>query len=291
MFRIGIIGTENSHAMAFAKAINLVNPKTKKYDFEDARIVGVYGPDKESTNAIMDEVGVDFIAEDVSEFMGKVDAMMITSRKGSVHYEYAVPFIEKGIPVFIDKPITSEGKQAKQLIELAKKHNTPMLGGSGCKYAYDVQTLKNIANTMKDEGSILSGAMSFSLQKDSEYDGFYFYASHLIEMVLTVFGYDMQSVQAFERDKTVVAVARYEKFDVTMHFCNESKSHSGIIFGTTKNHYRELDITGIYTLEVTSFLNMLRSNKMKQSYEDIIKPVYIMDAILKSLETGSCEKI
>ena len=46
MIRIGIIGTENSHAMAFAQAINLPD-ENGEMRFPDVRVVGVYGPDLE----------------------------------------------------------------------------------------------------------------------------------------------------------------------------------------------------------------------------------------------------
>ena len=54
MYNIGIIGTENSHAMAFAKIINLPDPETGKLKYPDVRITGIYGPDPDSTQKIMD---------------------------------------------------------------------------------------------------------------------------------------------------------------------------------------------------------------------------------------------
>jgi len=285
MLRIGIIGTENSHALAFAKIINLPNPLTGTKLYEDVRIVGVYGPDLESAQNIMDTVGVDFIASKPEDFFGKVDAMMITSRRGSVHYEYAMPFIEKGIPLFIDKPITTDNKKALDLINQAKKNNVLITGGSGCKYAYDIITLKNNFAAMVANQTIRSSAMNFAVQTNSIYDGIFFYSSHLVEMALTVFGYDMLSVNAVEKNGTVVVIAAYKNFDVTLHFTDESSISSCVIFGKDKNIYREIDISNIYDLEGEKFISMLRTGIMPVSYENIIKPVYVINAIIKSLET------
>jgi predicted dehydrogenase len=73
MFRIGIIGTENSHAMAFARLINLPDDATGRRLWEDAKVVGVYGPDLESAQAVYQEGRADFIAESPDDFIGRVD--------------------------------------------------------------------------------------------------------------------------------------------------------------------------------------------------------------------------
>lgn len=286
MFRIGIIGTENSHALAFSKIINLANPHTGNRTYEDARIVGVYGPDLESAQQIMDETKVDFIAEKPEDFLGKVDAMMITSRRGSVHYDYAMPFIEEGIPLFIDKPITADYKQSLDLIEQCKKNKVLLTGGSGCKYAYDVLMLKNSVEKMTADNKMITGAINFAADMDSIYDGFFFYAPHLTEMALTVFGYDMKSIKAFEKEGSIVAIARYDNYDVTLNYTKDGKMSSCLLFGKDRNIYREIDISLIYEHEVDRFMNMLRTGKMPYSYEDIIKPVAVIEAILESLETN-----
>ena len=100
MFRIGIIGTENSHAMGFAMYYNVTAPGR-------AKVVGVMG-DSESANAIVKQAGAEFVAQKPEDFFGKVDAMMVTSRAGSLHKKYILTFVKAGRPVFIDKPFTSD---------------------------------------------------------------------------------------------------------------------------------------------------------------------------------------
>lgn len=131
MLKIGIIGTENSHAMAFSKIINLPDPVTGTLAYPDARVVGVYGPDLDSAHMVAEKAKVDFIADSPSDFFGKIDAMIITCRRGSVHSQYARPFIKAGMPVFLDKPITADYAQAQELIALAKEKNSLLCGGVG----------------------------------------------------------------------------------------------------------------------------------------------------------------
>ena len=51
MFRIGILGTENSHAMAFAKILNGLEPAFKG-QFDDFRVVAVGGIDPAASKAV-----------------------------------------------------------------------------------------------------------------------------------------------------------------------------------------------------------------------------------------------
>lgn len=286
MIRIGIIGTENSHAMAFAKILNLPDPNTGKHAHEDVRVVGVYGPDRETAKAVQKEGEVAFIADTPEDFFGKVDAMMITCRKGSLHYDYALPFIRAGIPLFIDKPITADWDQAVSLVKEAGQRGVPLAGGSGCKYAWDVLYLQNRRKALEAEGKFLSAAVNFSADRDSIYDGFYFYAPHLTEIAVTVFGKEVNSVQAFESEGGIVAVLRYDHFLVTLHYTKNSAVSTCVLFGQTDNYCRELDISMIYRHEVDQFVQMLRTGEMPVGYGELIQHVGIIHAILESLSTG-----
>lgn len=280
MYRIGIIGTENSHALAFARLMNLEDQG------REARVVGVYGPDPDTPKRIQEEAGVDFIAQSPEDFLGRVDAMMITCRKGSLHYGYAKPFLQKGMPLFIDKPITSDWAQAQELVREARASGSLLIGGSGCKYAYDVLLLRNAADALRREGKLLSASVNFSADRDSVYDGFYFYAPHLTEIALAIFGDDIRSVRADESAGGVTVLARYDGFDVSLHYTKNSAVSTAVLYGQDRNLVRELDISLIYRHEVDHFLDMLRTGRMPYSYETLIKPVAVISSILASLETG-----
>lgn len=285
MIRIGIIGTENSHAMAFASMLNLPDTKTGRFLYEDARVVGVYGPDERSAKEIADRMQVDFIAEAPEDFFGKVDAMMVTSRRGSVHYDYAMPFIRKGIAVFIDKPFTIEYSEALELIREAARRHVPLCGGSGCKYAPDALMLADMVQGLSEDGKLITGCMNFAVDMDSDYDGFYFYAPHLTELALTVFGQTVRSVRAFEKNRSLTAVLSYENYDVTLCYTKASQASGCLLVTLEKNIYREIDIGTIYREELERFLAMVKTGEMLAPYESLVKPVAVMNAVFESYHT------
>jgi predicted dehydrogenase len=292
MYRIGIIGTENSHAMAFSKIVNLPDPETGKLRYPDVRIVGVYGPDEESAKRIMDEVGVDFIAKNPEEFHGKVDAMCITCRKGSLHYKYAIPFVEKGMPVFVDKPFTSDVAEGERLIEAAKKSGAKLLGGSSVKYAGDAVILKQIVKQITAKGELITAGLNFAADPVSEYDGFFFYASHLTETALEIFGKDVKSLLTVEKSGSRISIWRYPEFDITLNFTKGTHESSALIFALNGNIYREInggryaDSSLAYRQQIECFIHLLRTGEMPVSYEDLVLPVKLISAIEESVKSG-----
>lgn len=285
MYRIGIIGTENSHALAFSKIINLPDPHTGKMTYPDARVVGVFG-DTENSRAIIAEAKADFITENADDFFGKVDAMLITNRKGSLHTQYAMPFIEKGMPLFIDKPFTSDVGEAEKLIEAAKKSGSKLCGGSGCKLAYDAAILKNNVRELIAAGNMLSASINFSADPESEYDGFYFYAPHLTEMALEIFGENVKSVYATENNGSRISIWKYDNYDVSLHFTKGAAASSAVIYAVNGNIMRNIDISMIYEREVRHFIHMLRTGEMPSSYERLVSPVKMIAAIEESVKSG-----
>lgn len=291
MKRIGIIGCENSHALHFAKALNLPDPDTGKLKYPDCRVVAVYGPERADAEKVKNEAEVDEVLDSPDQFFGKVDAMMITNRKGSLHLEYALPFAEQGIPLFVDKPLTSDPSEAQTLLDTVRSKGGAITGGSGCKYAWDIEILRKQAKAMREEGTLLSGTMNFAADTQSEYDGFYFYGPHLTEMGLTVFGTDVQSVQAFESAGGVLAVWRYPDFDVSLHYTRNSKISDATLYGKAQNIHRTINIEMIYRLEVERFVTLLRSGEMLHDHDFYLKPVRIMDAIVRSLKSGEAVEL
>lgn len=153
MFKIGIIGSDNSHADAFPQLVNLPDKKTGEMLFPDFKVTSIFGLEKERTEQVAINGKIDEIVGKPEDMMGKVDAVMVVFRHGDLHAQYALPFIEAGIPTWLDKPFTIKNEDAKKVFEAASKKNTLVTGGSTVKYTYDVLMLKNAVENGSRIGS------------------------------------------------------------------------------------------------------------------------------------------
>ncbi len=285
MFRIGIIGAENSHAAAFTKIYNTANADGN-FDYPDIKVVTVGGnyPDKNAELAAKYNLTV---ADTLEDMFGKIDALMVTARDGKYHAAFASPFIEAGLPVFIDKPFTTDPAGALELVRLAKRKNVPLCGGSSVKYAPNVLALRDFVRASEIHG----GSVAAPLNMVNEYSGFWFYSSHLTEIMLNIFGYNPLSVMALVNKNDVTVIAKYENYSVSNHFNDGCKSYFAAAYGKSSTDARMINIESCYKSECDVFANMLRTGKMDQSYAELIAPVYYIDAVKRSYESDMPVKL
>ena len=286
MYRIGIVGSDNSHADAFSMLVNLPDEKTGEYLYPDCKVTGIFGLDKERTQQVAADGKIDFIAEKPEDLLGKVDAVMVVFRHGGLHAEYALPFIEAGIPVWIDKPFSISNEDAKRIIGASVKYNTPVTGGSTCKYAYDILMIRNAVENYNRIGKIKSAMINFPAELVNEYGGLYFYGAHLVEMTLAAFGYDPRSVTASEKNGNVVAVVKYDAFQVVMNFIPEAREYYAVVFGENGTMLREIDINISYRLGFEKFAEMLRTGKMPLPLENLFTAVVLLNGVVESYTSG-----
>ena len=283
MYRIGILGAENSHALAFAQIFNGYKPELKE-DFPDIRVTAVGGMYPEANRSVYEACGLELLCSRPEEMLGQVDAVMITARDGAYHAPFVRPFIEAGIPAFIDKPFTRNPEEALALARLAKAKGVPLAGGSSVKLCAGAQAMK--AAVQAAGGMIRSGDVTAPVSMENEYGGFWFYSAHLAESCLAIFGPEMQWVWASRNARGVTAIAHYPAFEVTNHFNEGAYHYSATLHTTEGTRFEPLLIDDIYALECRGFARMLRTGEMDCTYEELVRPVYVLAALEQAYETG-----
>ncbi|MBE6588890.1 MAG: Gfo/Idh/MocA family oxidoreductase [Ruminococcaceae bacterium] len=283
MFKVAILGCENSHANSFLNQL-------KNGRHPDMTVIGVYSDEEESCKKLNAEFGV-HIMESYDELVGKVDGIMITARHGDNHYKYAKPYLASGIPMFIDKPITCDGAEAVEFMREAKKYGVRLCGGSSCKYLPGVtQMAKEIAEGMY--GTVRGGNVAAPLSIDPAYGGFYFYSQHLVQMMTTIFGNDVEEVAAISCDKEVAFVAKYKDYPITGSYTSEGWYYHATVFGGKGLKADKFAFTPYpFECELDDMYALLTGAPMKETYDEFIRPVFILNALDASMKSGKSEKV
>ena len=72
-----------------------------------------------------------------------MDGIILSDFDSCLHFKELVrPYLEAGVPIFINRPFALNLADAQEMIELAKKHNTPIMSGSSFEFAPEVEKIK-----------------------------------------------------------------------------------------------------------------------------------------------------
>ena len=153
MYKIAILGCENSHANSFLKYIR------DNEAYSDIETLGVYSIDREAAEKLSAEFGVK-VMDTPDQFVGQLDGLIITARHGGYHYQFAKPYLSDGIPMFIDKPITVTEDDAINFAKELKEKNIPVSGGSSLIYSKEIHDLRDKVKA-GEGGKVLGGFITF----------------------------------------------------------------------------------------------------------------------------------
>ena len=282
MNKVAIIGIENSHAWSFAKSLC---PKDGEKTYEDMDLIGFYADltqeDGQVGAAKLEKVSAcTQYAETPDGFVDDVDAVMITARHGKYHLPYAKPYLQKGIPVWVDKPICTSTEDVVELVNLAKQSGSPVCGGSSLVFAKEIREMAEYVETNREE--IIGGHVTAPVSLVNDYGNFWFYSSHLVQMITTVFGFDILSVEAWQSGKTVRAVYHYANMDVTAMFGTGYTVTAYKGSGHAKTTCVTMD--GCYDAELHEFYNMVKTGQGAASWREFVMPVFLIDATTRAFE-------
>ena len=284
MYKIAILGCENTHANSFLRQIY------KKGRHPDISVIGIYSEEEEPARKLHEEFGVP-VMKSYDELVGKVDGVMVTARHGNNHYKYAKPYLPSGIPMFIDKPVTVSGEEAVAFMREARECSVRVCGSSVGKFLNGVVTL---AEKIKsgEIGTVHGGNICAPIEIDSPYGGFYFYAPHLVQMMVTLFGGDVLEVGAMRQGRDVGIVANYCDYPITGSYVSAGGHFAATVY-TENGIFSEPCELHSYAFErqLDDMHDLLEGGEMKESYDAFIRPVFILEALERSLCSGNIEPV
>lgn len=288
MIRIGIIGSQSMHSLAFAKECNIPDEEGR-YLIPDCRVTAICGIDdtKEHTAETAQKGNIQRTVETPERLYDICDAVMILTRRGETHIEYALPFLKKGIPVFIDKPVCISDEDISRLKKAAEQGNCVIAGGSGLKHCGSVKALKE-----KIDSGVFGNVRGISLNHgadiDCEYNGIYFYACHAVEIMLTLLGGDYGSVTAAVfNHNNFNAFVRYPEQFADLIFTDARSEYFVNVYGDKKCGSFLIDQSDIFRNTIIDFADKVRNLKTTKAIDDLIAHIYVLRKIERAVASNN----
>jgi Oxidoreductase family, NAD-binding Rossmann fold len=153
---VGVIGISegNGHPFSFSSIVNGYSPEGLAasgwpgiYEYVRRRHASEFGmpgwhithawtQEPETTARLCAACRIQNCVDDYRDFLGKVDAVIIARDDYEHHFEMAKPFLDAGLPVFIDKPLSLEASELRSL----KKYldSGQLMSCSGMRFAREL---------------------------------------------------------------------------------------------------------------------------------------------------------
>jgi hypothetical protein len=108
----------------------------------DLRLTHVWDIDRRLADAFGHKYGAT-VVDEYGDMVGKVDGIILDDFDSCLHFkDLARPYLEAGVPMFINRPFALSLADAGQIIALGQKHDTPILSGSSFEYAPELKEIR-----------------------------------------------------------------------------------------------------------------------------------------------------
>jgi hypothetical protein len=88
--------------------------------------------------------------KNLADMIGKVDGIIVDeAHAANLQHLMAKPYLEAGIPTFVNRPFSSSMKYAKMMVEIAKKNGAPLMSGSSFEYLKEAIAARTLVDRKK----------------------------------------------------------------------------------------------------------------------------------------------
>ena len=194
--RVGVIGLDTSHAIAFTEILNTPKPAGADYG---CKVVAAYPQGSRdivaSTSRVLEytakmkEMGVE-IVDSIETLLTKVDAVLLETNDGRVHLEQLRPCLKAKKPVFIDKPVAGSLADVVTIFKEAKTAGVPLFSSSGLRFGKATREVRNGSLGKVSHAETISPA-----HLEATHPDLFWYGIHGVESLVTLMGPGAEKVK------------------------------------------------------------------------------------------------
>jgi len=208
--KVGIIGLDTSHAVAFTKIMNV----EKDPSMEGFRMVAAYPWGSKDilscTNRIPEytakvkEMGVEIVPS-IEDLLAKVDVVCLETCDGREHLRQAEQVFASGKRVFIDKPLAHNLADALKIYAAGRKYNAQYFSSSALRFGNVAKAARAGAYGKIRGAALISPS---PLEEQGTHNYYTWYGIHGFEPLVAIMGMGVEKVSCFrnETDDVINAV-------------------------------------------------------------------------------------
>lgn len=222
---------------------------------------------------------IEHVVAQPEEVIGQVDAVIIATDDGDDHVRRARPFIEAGLPAFVDKPMATNTADLETFIRWHLSGRT-ILSTSAMRYAPELADLRAGSHALGD----LRWLTSFTCKTWERY------GIHALEAVFPVTGPGFVSAQTVHQAGSDIVHLRHRSgVQVTIPAIHDAYGSFGAVhaYGTKgEQAFKLADTYNAFRAQLVAFIEMLRTGSRPFAFSETVELMAILIAGRQSREQG-----
>jgi predicted dehydrogenase len=222
------------------------------------------------------------VVERAEDVIGHVDAVVVATDKGFEHVERARPFVEAGLPVFVDKPLCDNRADLETFTKWVAE-GKPIISSSGMRFAKEFLPYHG---STYEFGALRTVFVTMAKKWET-------YGIHALESIYPIVGPGFVSVRntgTYERN--VVHLKHEKGIDVVITTTADQIGGSGFITlagtegGTT---LRSQDTFTAFKAQLESYVGFLRTGTPPVPFSQTRELMQLVIAGIESRDAGGQE--
>jgi predicted dehydrogenase len=287
----------NGHPYSWSALVNGYNPEAMKecpyraipqylgnhplesVRIEGARVTHIWTDNPEDAPRVALASKIEHVVSAPEEVLGHVDAVIIATDDGDDHVRRARPFIEAGLPVFVDKPLATNLPDLRQFIAW-QNSGAKILSTSGMRYMPEIKQLEE----RREEIGEYRWLTSFTCKSWERY------GIHALECLCPLLGPGFIDAQTnHQAGSDIVHVTHRSGIQMTIAAIDDAGGSFGSVhvYGTKGQMSVKLgDFYSAFRSQLVAFIEMLRTGRPPLPFAQTVELMAVIIAGIRSREQG-----
>jgi hypothetical protein len=234
------------------------------------RVTHVWCQQKQMADHIAASSNIAHVVTNMEDMIGSIDALLLARDDAEKHYEMALPFLNAGIPVFIDKPFAIKISEAEKMWAAQQKPNQ-IFSCSSLRYAKELLLTDEEKETIGEiklvEGSVMKKWETYGI--------------HILEPVVAEISNrgDLLQVKSIASSYQKQVLVQWENVSGYFKTTGDTPSPLEIKFFGTKGNITKTftDSFNAFKNSLAEFINVIHHPESNISKEETLELVTILE--------------
>ena len=247
-----------------------------------ARVTHIWTDDPADAEQVAKASLIPNVVKQAEDVIGQVDAVIVATDKGYEHAERCRPFVESGLPIFVDKPLV-DNEAGLRIFCRWVAEGAPIMSSSCMRYCKEYMPYRISTHEL---GNLR--LVSITMIKTWEQ-----YGIHALEGIYPILGPGFLSARnTGSHDRNIVHFKHMCGADVTVVVIADMYGASGLLqLGGTAGHAQVISSDTFYAFktQLVSFIQYLRTGIRPFPFAETVELMKMLIAGIRSREEGGRE--